>query len=468
MKREAYGKITDPRNISTFPPLVKLDYSRFIYAVTDYMKGKPQFSWYAFGRTPIEIAGAVARICENSFEVLVSDYSRMDGRKSNISRLVFRTFCMRLFKPKYHSELDELLKLQFNRIGYTKHGVKYDSGYTQASGGVDTSVSNTLDCAFGAYLGSRYSGMPPVGAQDFLVNRFMAGGDDAIMGDISAARVGAAARTVGHKLTFEIYTRGNPGVNFLSRIYSPQVWFGSPVSMCDIRRQLMKFHVTPIRGVDYTLPSNCLTKLREKCVSFYMTDRLTPVIGQFCTKVVDRLGKGPDDVGPKSERWWSRFSHDVQFPQDNGDWMLDVLNDTIPNLYLPPFYDWLNMDIKEDEELLHPPRINDTFLEFSPVEDCVVNDRVGEMTNENSFSLLRTVSPHVVIDSVQDISEGVSQLSLEDQQSSPMAVDHAPNNRRKRRPKKAPTSKRNPKRRGKGKSRQTKRSAKGRPDQDHA
>jgi hypothetical protein len=461
MKRESYGKVTDPRNISTFPPLVKLDYARFIYAVSEYMKDKGEFSWYAFGRTPLGIALDVARICKYSDEVVVTDYSRMDGRKSNISRLVFRSFLMRLFKPEYHEELDKLLKLQFNRVGWTKHGIRYESGETQASGGVDTSLSNSVDCAFGAYLGARYAGMPPAEAQSFLVTRLMVGGDDAIMGDISSDRVVAAAKTVGHVLTFDVYKRGDPGVNFLSRIYSPDVWYGAPFSMCDIRRQLLKFHTTPIRGVNYAIARNCLDKLKEKCVSFYLTDPNTPVLGAYCKKVLGRIGPIQVNTGMKAERWWSRFEREVQFPQDEGGWMMDVLRTSIPNVSLSAFSDWLLEEVKHPEDLLHPPRVNDEFLEFEPPEDCVVNDRVGPMTNITHLSNNRTRERFATSTPLDGINEGVSLLGLKGQQHPSEAGDHAwqtvPKDKKKKN-----------KRRGKGRPRQTKRSARGRPDKAHA
>ena len=49
MKKEAYGEIKDPRVISTINPQDKLNYSRFMYAVTDWLK---DHTWYAFGLTP--------------------------------------------------------------------------------------------------------------------------------------------------------------------------------------------------------------------------------------------------------------------------------------------------------------------------------------------------------------------------------------------------------------------------------
>ena len=450
MKRECYGKVNDPRNISTFPGRVKLDYSRFVYAVTDYMKDNPKFAWYAFGRTPANIAQNVARVCREALKLLVTDYSRMDGRKSNISRLFFRTFMMKLFREEYLDQLDELLKLQINRKGWTKHGVSYDSGLTQGSGGADTSVSNSLDTCLGAYLGARYAGKSKAEALSFIMTKFMAGGDDAIMADIEPERVSSAARTVGHVLTFETYNRGDPGVNFLSRVYSPEVWTGSPVSMCDFKRQMLKFHATPIRGVNYRLTSNRLNKLAEKAVSFVLTDRKTPILGEFCERFLRNAQVDVDAVLVKvktGERWWSRFDSSEQFPQDNGSWMVDVIKSQLPTLNFEVFDKWISEDMKADD-FLSPPLLLDEFLEFKAPDMCVVNDRLGELT----------ISSDVDEEAATPRTASGSSNSLPD--SGVASTVRAPE--RKGAPNKKPPAKPNQARtRGKGSSKRTKRSVRG-------
>ena len=60
MKKEAYGKPTDPRPISTVDTVFKRDFSAYIYSLAKHLK---TMEWYAFSKTPLEIATIVADIC---------------------------------------------------------------------------------------------------------------------------------------------------------------------------------------------------------------------------------------------------------------------------------------------------------------------------------------------------------------------------------------------------------------------
>jgi hypothetical protein len=379
-KREQYGKITHPRNISTVPGSMKRDYSRYVYALSDWAKGKESWGWYAFGRTPVEIATKVAAIAANAQHLLVTDYSRMDGRKSNLSRMVWRALMLRAFDVSHHDELDALLTRQVNLTGYTQYGVKFETGWSQMSGSPDTSLSNSVDTAFGAYLGYRFSGHSEAEATAWLPRNVLIGGDDAIMADIVSECVEKAAKTVGHVLKTELYPRDAPGLNFLARVYSPAVWYGDPSSMCHFSRQMMKFHSTPARGVDYTLIENQRKKLLEKALSFFLTDAHTPVIGEFCklALILAREEKesymdGLKDRMKKGERWWSRYDREDQFPQvGDTSWMVDQIRRELPDFSMPKYEAWI-VKVKRLDELLTPPLLLTEALHFEVPPLCAVD-----------------------------------------------------------------------------------------------
>nr|UQB76078.1 RNA-dependent RNA polymerase [Flumine noda-like virus 45] len=109
------------------------------------------------------------------------------------------------------------------------------------------------------------------------------GGDDGVTADLARDVAIKAALMVGQKLTYEPVARGLFGVKFLSRIYDSTVWLGGdPPCICDIRRQLVKLHVT------VRLPPNVTPeqKLVEKCRALALSDTHTPLLGPLAAKVL--------------------------------------------------------------------------------------------------------------------------------------------------------------------------------------
>jgi hypothetical protein len=155
------------------------------------------------------------------------------------------------------------------------------------------------------------------------MNMAIVGGDDGLVGDCDPNKFIGAASMWGQKATLEQYERGSFGVNFLSRYYSPYVWNGDPNSVCDIRRQASKFHVS------CTLPPKVtpLIKLREKCRSLLCTDANTPILGDLAQRVAfleGELNYSEYDLSENSIRtlrsWWARFASDGQYPNDCVSW----------------------------------------------------------------------------------------------------------------------------------------------------
>jgi len=101
LKAEVYGigSVKDPRIITTGNGKDKLCFSQYCYRLADVLKGE---AWYAFGKTPLQVAERVADICEHSESVVLTDFSRMDGRVNNVSRMLVKAVMLRMFRPEYH------------------------------------------------------------------------------------------------------------------------------------------------------------------------------------------------------------------------------------------------------------------------------------------------------------------------------------------------------------------------------
>jgi hypothetical protein len=337
IKAEAYAGVKDPRNISTYDDLDKLELGTYALALSEHLK---QFPWYGPGKNPLTIANRVAEICSNAEEyVNISDYHRMDGTISYKLREVDRAVFMKAFKH-HRTGLNEVLKRNSDNFGVLPNGTTFEQGPSHGSGSADTSVSQTLRAAFTAYLGFRNvvtSSGRRFGPKEAFSKLGLHLGDDGIDADLPTGNHMWAAKRVGLVLEAAVVERGQRGVNFLARYYSPEVWYGRPDSMCDVKRQLSKFHTT-VRLPDNVRPED---KLVEKSMSYLATDRNTPVIGQLCQQV---LMHEPPRRAPclGVGTWWSKFDESVQFPNGNDDGWMDVeFEHMLPEFDRNLFSEWL-------------------------------------------------------------------------------------------------------------------------------
>jgi hypothetical protein len=337
LKAEAYAGIKDPRNISTYNDADKLLMSQFALAMSEHCK---QFRWYGPGKTPLEVALRVAEVCEEAEFVNVSDYHRMDGTITAVLRNIDKLVFIKAFGD-HRDVVNELLKRNSGNVGFLPEGTTFEQGTSHGSGCPATSVSQTLRAAFAAYLGYRHSRTPS--GEYYTPDEAFAKlgihlGDDGLDPDLRTDSHKWAAERVGLVLEAATVSRGEPGVTFLARYYSSDVWYGDPNSMCDVRRQLSKFHTT------VRLPANVSPqeKLLEKSSGFVATDGNTPVIGQFCRRVVDLAGWARyTDHG--IQPWWSQFDQSVQFPNENHTgWMDAEFERLFPEFERDVFDHWLS------------------------------------------------------------------------------------------------------------------------------
>jgi len=324
-KSEVQMEVKPPRIISTLPGDHKLEYSSFTYALADHIK---QFDWYAFGKTPVEVATRVAYVCGTAnVSVVETDYSRFDGRIGNLIREFEAGLLVRAFKERWHPLITSLHRRQLEVRGVTRYGYKYESQYARLSGSSETSLFNTIVNAYLAYCTYRSMGL---GKHTAFNKLGVYGGDDGLSADINADVYCTITAKIGQVLEVKPIMRGQLGVKFLARYYGPEVWLFDNNSMCDIHRQLVKFHTT----VDCEATPK--RKLIEKSMAFYLTDAETPIIGDIVSLVMnnylnsDEKYEEVDIIHSRDTNWWGYFEKSVQFPNKYALWMYDVLHIDLP------------------------------------------------------------------------------------------------------------------------------------------
>lgn len=327
MKMEANSTFSDPRIISTMDDETKYRYSLLIYSLDDMLV---KVDWYAFGKTPLQIADKVTDICSRAQSFVVcSDLSRMDGRVSNWLRAFELSLLLRWFGTRYAHEIYEMHQRNYNVEARTSCGVKYMSKFARLSGSPETSVMNTIANALMTYIAFRYMQYP---AEKAWRSLGLFAGDDGICADIDQNQYEGAATAIGQKMEAIKFERNATHVNFLARFYGPGVWYGSPNSMCDIHRQLIKFHLTSGLSPDITPEM----KLLEKARAYALTDGQTPIIGEYCTAVVQyyvgsQVKEITDVVNLKKIRRYDAYHKaEVQYPNFHEAWMDDYVSLALP------------------------------------------------------------------------------------------------------------------------------------------
>jgi len=363
MKAEAAQKIADPRNISTLPPKLKADYSMVIYSLMNYIHDYPLFApWYASGLTPRNVAEKVASICRQAkSHVANTDYTRYDGGINDLARVFETMLLARAFKPAYKSHVLDLHSKQYQVHASTRFGVKYNTAYTRASGSPETAVMNAAFNAFMSYMAFRIGGLMVMGLEPTQAYDALGAyvGDDGLNADIDPDAMSNAAHMCGQELKCDIIKKDALGVSFLARLYSPYVWRGELDSMCDIHRQLAKFHSSA------KLPDGCSnwTKLYMKCLSFRNSDGNTPVLGPFIHKVMDIATTYPPNAAHVEsfrkifDRYLSVDDPNQDYPNQSHPWMLDVFRRDLPFFTINEFTAWIKL-IDSPEMALSPPHFH--------------------------------------------------------------------------------------------------------------
>jgi hypothetical protein len=302
------------------------------------------------------------------------------------------------FRPEYHQPVLELHRRQQNCTAYGKFGTKYNTGTAQGSGVPDTADFNSLLNAFGAFVALRRTCNVHTGefyTPEEAYNKLgVYGGDDGFTADIDPHVYERAIADIGQSLTAEVVSRGESGVKFLSRVYSPEVWFGCADSVCDVPRQLSKLHVT------VHLPPNVtpVMKLVEKARALFLSDKNTPYVGEFVSRVVEMAGALPstDNLGI----WNAEIAPEVHYPNEKGDWMIAYINEAMPSQAYFLFLEFLK-SAKTVSDLLLPPLLVEPAPAKSEVPVVVDGDVVCTGSKAPLLVVENKSAPSTVITTAQ-------------------------------------------------------------------
>lgn len=415
VKKEGYGKISDPRIISTERPLDKLTWSQYQYSVADFLKTQP---WYMFGKTPKQIAARMVDIATSSQMINCTDFSRMDGRKTIITRTLNLIFMLRLFSSEHHTDIQRLISRKLdNRAStatYDDETFSFRTLMAQLSGLPDTSNFNSLDNGFNNFIAyANMQSKTPTEEQfdiafSLLMEKTAVAGDDTAAGDLADKAVTTSSKWIGHKITSDIYQRGDPGVNFLARIYGPDLWTGDPNSCTDIMRTISGFHTTPRMDPNITP----MDKLGQKLTSYWYTDENTPILSWLTYAYVSAGGKIASREDHYLKTYWSKYDKTDQYPNHEAEYMYDLLPD---HANWTPFKEMLNAvtDGHADiTELLRLPLLFD--IDVKPHTQQVVLDKDGDqmLVGEDSTRIDRPDKQEITIPIIPKINSKLPSMIL--------------------------------------------------------
>jgi len=312
--------------------------------------------WYAFGKTPREIAEHVARLAVIAAYLVKTDFARFDGRVAILLRVVERLALIRAFRREYAEKVTVLHKSQIDVRAVSTFGLKYVVGTSRLSGSPETAVFNGLDNAFINFLAFRITRVAgaypsPKEAWDALG---LYGGDDGLTANVPLDSLERAAAMCGQKIKAEKIEHGHVGVCFLARQYGPNVWFGDPNSCCDLPRQLSKFHATVFLAPNVTP----VMKLLEKCRGYFCSDRNTPIIGELVRRALS-IHDGTKEFDPVENpyglrSWCTTVPLTEQYPNTAADWMMEYAREALPDFDYSAFGLWLYRARKPEDLLVAP------------------------------------------------------------------------------------------------------------------
>lgn len=378
MKKEPKPDPGDPRPIVIYEGDTKVRYSQFTYALSEYLKTQ---DWYAFGKTPKAIAETITNLAVNSSCCTTSDGSRWDGRVSNILRELEKRILTRFFARQFQDQVHKLHSKQFMRHVRTTFGVQYGLNYSRGSGSPETACFNSIENKFIAFIAHMSDQLAEHDASPVAAYKAKGiyGGDDGVTFDMTPELLVSAAKQVGQSYSSEYHTRADP-IKFLSRSFSPKVWYGCPDSACDLDRSMRNFNST----VNLNAHVTPVMKLVEKCRAYALTDANTPYLGEFVSAVMHVAGDLDEvdiDLEPMVS-WNSRMPLEVQYPNDVDFPDLSWIN-APPAFNSDRFLTWVantrQRILSRDEKLklfLDPPYCDSREIPAVAAQEVVVGDQL--------------------------------------------------------------------------------------------
>lgn len=277
-KKESYPSAAPVRAITTHETNHQLHLGAYTKAFKiEVLRLLP---WFSPGDTPIETCERLAEICQDG--AIGMDVSKFDGSISeDVEQCLVRACYMLWAADAEKPHLAIVLKSEDTKTATTSNGFTYDPGMGRKSGSPMTSDGNTIINAFITYAALRRLKHNP--AQAFE-NLGLYCGDDSVNRNIPG--LADALRSVGEELGFtlkiDVWARGEP-IYYLGRYFLDPTT--TTTSIQDPKRTLVKLHTTTSNEPD-------LAQLAANKVSGYLaTDAHTPIIGTWCQKVIDLVGK---------------------------------------------------------------------------------------------------------------------------------------------------------------------------------
>jgi len=293
--------------------------------------------------------------------MLQTDYSRFDGTISPAMREFEKRVLMRAFHRSYLQRAADLHKSQQSLKAVCRLDTVYQSGTARASGSPETAVFNSIDNAFTIYVAWRESDktMTPKAAFEKM-SQGIYGGDDGITPDLSGEVFESVATRWGLRVKIVKAEKATQDpVTFLARYYGPDVWQGDAVSMCDLNRQLAKFHLCIPR------PANVAASdiLVEKSIGYMYSDRHTPVIGQLVSKVEELKRDKVYEVykSKKNLEWSALRALEGAYPNEPRDWMKQLAQQSLVGFNFVAFDAWIE-GVSCVEDILACPTFNEFQL----------------------------------------------------------------------------------------------------------
>jgi len=410
-KRETYGKPTDTRIISPAPPIIMLEWSQYMYPLAEHfaqftdcglpgMSGGRSCPWYAFGMKPAQINEAVAAVAVSAkVGILDTDANRFDGNVKRALREFDQMLLARAYAKRHHAALFKVRRKTFGYIAQTPGGFEYWTDNTQLSGFPDTAALNSARSAFFSYAALRLQGYTP---SEAWVGLGLYGGDDGFTADLDAELFQQVARDFGMSMECVFVPRGEMGVNFLGRYYSPEVFTGDTNTMIDFGRMIVKLHLTVDPQAAH--PSKAALKLFEKLTSLACTDMNTPVVSDLldAAERTGRWSRPTAEVG-------SGFVVNVRAP-----WMDFVIDQACLKLSLDRagLVAWLSRT-DSVTQLLHCPGFGEAEVVL-PKTVVIMNGEVTlpagvELTEGDIFKLGR--STHVQVHESKAVAKAAAKAA---------------------------------------------------------
>nr|QZZ63402.1 hypothetical protein [Nelson Nodavirus-like 1] len=276
----------DGRIISSFPDMrYLLQFSRYTLACRDRVFHSDRHKhWFLPGLCPKDIAARIQQYVATIDQPAETDFTNFDGTVSRwMQRHVMNATYLRYYNKCYHAELQPYLDMLIACPGRAKRfGFRYDPGVGVKSGAPTTCDLNTVADGFVEYsaIRKKYPDIPPEWVLMMLGPKF---GDDGVSRKELSKELNWVCEQLGLLMKI-VEFKADEGLTFLARVY-PDPW-NTISSFQDPLRTFRKLHLT---ARDPNVP--IATAAVDRLEGYLATDSLTPVISDYCRKVISLYEK---------------------------------------------------------------------------------------------------------------------------------------------------------------------------------